>query len=252
MPLKTGMDPSTQQYIQSLWVAEDYDDYFALNALFQFDTDFLDRMLQQTCKLLDLGCGTGRHLVHFAARGFDVTGVDLSDAMLRIVEEKLVDAQQSASLLKSDICHMPEVGDSTFDAVISMFSTLGMMRGYKNRMACMHEVFRVLKPQGLFIFHCHNFLYRGLSVDTWREWVRSFLLTFRGYELGDKILGEYRTIKDMYLHTFRPGEIRRMAAHAGFQIEYFAYLNADRSGELAPVTFRRFRANGFVVVARKS
>jgi len=245
------MDPSTQQYIQSLWVAEDYDDYFALNALFQFDTVFLDRMLRQPCKLLDVGCGTGRHLVHFAEKGFDVTGVDLSDAMLRIVEEKLVAAQQSASLLKSDICHIPHLVDETFDAGICMFSTLGMVQGHKNRLACMHEVCRVLKPQGLFIFHCHNFLYRGLSVDTWREWISSYLLTFRGYELGDKIIDEYRSIKDMYLHTFRPAEIRRMVADAGFRLEYFGYLNAGRSGELPPTMFRAFRANGFFVVARK-
>ncbi|MDA1140635.1 MAG: methyltransferase domain-containing protein [Planctomycetota bacterium] len=245
------MDPSTQQYIQSLWVAEDYDDYFALNALFQFDTGFLDRMLRQPGKLLDVGCGTGRHLVHFVKKGFEVTGVDLSDAMLRIVEEKLGEAQLSASLLKSDICDIPHLGDETFDAAICMFSTLGMVRGHKNRMACMHEVFRVLKPKGIFIFHCHNFLFRGLSIDTWHEWFRSYLLTFRGYEVGDKILDEYRTIKDMYLHTFRPSEIRRMVTAAGFQLEYFGYLNADRSGELPPIMFRALRANGFVIVARK-
>ena len=39
-------------------------------------------------RILDLGCGTGRHAVEFAKRGFDVTGVDFSEAMLSRARER--------------------------------------------------------------------------------------------------------------------------------------------------------------------
>jgi len=39
-------------------------------------------------RILDLGCGTGRHAIEFARRGFDVTGVDFSEAMLTRARER--------------------------------------------------------------------------------------------------------------------------------------------------------------------
>jgi 2-polyprenyl-3-methyl-5-hydroxy-6-metoxy-1,4-benzoquinol methylase len=39
-------------------------------------------------KIIDIGCGTGRHSIELAKRGYSVTGVDLSGSMLERAREK--------------------------------------------------------------------------------------------------------------------------------------------------------------------
>lgn len=40
-------------------------------------------------KVLDLGCGTGRHIVYFAKRGFDVYGIDISPQAIKLTKSWL-------------------------------------------------------------------------------------------------------------------------------------------------------------------
>ena len=248
----TGIDPGTRQYLRSLWIAEDYDDYFTLNALFKFDSDFLERLFPQPLRLLDLGCGTGRHLVHFARKGFEVTGVDLSEHMLRVASEKIESEALKARLVRSNLCRIEGLDDASFDAAICMFSTLGMIRGAKNRLACLREACRLLGPGGTLVVHAHNFLYQGYLPETWLNWVKSLALSvLHGYELGDKVLPQYRAVQNMYLHQFTPGEMQRLLRAAGFRSLRLAYINSPRTGELGPAMFRALRANGFLAVARK-
>ncbi|MDP3443326.1 MAG: class I SAM-dependent methyltransferase, partial [Ignavibacteria bacterium] len=48
------------------------------------EVDFIENEIQhnKTLKILDIGCGTGRHSIELAKRGYDVTGIDLSESML--------------------------------------------------------------------------------------------------------------------------------------------------------------------------
>ena len=50
--------------------------------------NFLRSFIREKGTLLDLGCGTGEFSVRFLRDGFSVTGVDLSEKMLDIAEEK--------------------------------------------------------------------------------------------------------------------------------------------------------------------
>ena len=47
-------------YAHAPHIADDYDDYFALNTLFEFDEAVLARHLTRPGLIVDLGCGTGR------------------------------------------------------------------------------------------------------------------------------------------------------------------------------------------------
>ena len=76
------------QYAHSENIATDYDDYFALNQLFEFDEQVIARYLSKPGLVADFGCGTGRALMPLARRGFRTLAVDLSDHMLELVGEK--------------------------------------------------------------------------------------------------------------------------------------------------------------------
>ena len=54
------------------------------------EVDFIEEELEfdKTKRILDIGCGTGRHAIELAKRGYKVTGIDLSKAQLKRACEK--------------------------------------------------------------------------------------------------------------------------------------------------------------------
>jgi len=63
------------------------------------ECDFIEKEINfdKTIKILDIGCGTGRHSIELSKRGYSVTGIDLSESQLRRAKEKA-----SAQSLKID------------------------------------------------------------------------------------------------------------------------------------------------------
>jgi SAM-dependent methyltransferase len=66
-------------------------------------------------RLLDVGCGGGSHAAAVAERGWDVTGVDVSEDQLRLARGRGVE------VVRTDAAELP-FGDASFDAAISIFT----------------------------------------------------------------------------------------------------------------------------------
>ena len=247
----SAITPATWEYIRSPHIAEDYDRYFFGNELFRFDTEVLDHWMPVPGRLLDLGCGTGRHLVHFAKRGFQVTGIDLSEHMLAIARRKLAEAGCGATLLSGDISRLDEMELGHFDYAICMFSTLGMIYGAGNRLAFLRSIREHLDAGGLLASHVHN-RWHNLYYADGREYLWSaFRRRLRGEpEAFQKDVDGYRGIRGISLYVFTASEIRRLLAAAGLALDELLYLNHRRNGVLRGL-FRGLRANGFLLCARK-
>lgn len=54
------------------------------------EVDFVERELgsDRSKRILDIGCGTGRHAIELARRGYHVTGFDLSEGQLSLARQK--------------------------------------------------------------------------------------------------------------------------------------------------------------------
>lgn len=74
-------------------------------------------LLPPAARVLDLGCGEGRDSVFFASRGFEVTGVDASQAGLRKAERLARERGIQVRWLQGDMAHLPL--DGPFDLVYS-------------------------------------------------------------------------------------------------------------------------------------
>src|SRR3989344_4094870 len=115
-----------------------------VDPLFKFDIGFLDNIFRQKGKLLDATMGRGRHLIHFARRGFEVHGNDYNKNMVDSVREDMKKLNLKAKLYNYDIRDLSKIKDRYFDYVISMGSSIGCIPKRKNRQMAMKELARVL------------------------------------------------------------------------------------------------------------
>lgn len=81
-----------------------------------FLVDLLE--LPQGARILDVGCGPGRHAIELARRGYAVTGVDISRRFLDVAAERAREAGAAVAFFQVDARQMPF--DDEFDAVISL------------------------------------------------------------------------------------------------------------------------------------
>jgi SAM-dependent methyltransferase len=81
---------------------------------------FTDALLELGMRsVLDLGCGTGRHVVHMAQKGLHVTGLDNAPTALKLTGEWLKEKELAAGLVLSDMRNPLPFVDQSFDAVLS-------------------------------------------------------------------------------------------------------------------------------------
>ncbi len=100
--------------------------------------------------LLDIGCDTGNHDLPLARRRYDVTGLDLSPAQLRIARRKARKANLSIRFVQGDMLCF-DLG-RTYDGAICMFGAFGYLLGPTDVVRCLRSLRRHLRPDGLFVF----------------------------------------------------------------------------------------------------
>ena len=247
--LPPGVTRGMWDYAHADHIADDYDDYFAYNSLFTYDRDVVLEQVTRPGVVVDLGCGTGRLLVPLAERGHTCVGVDLSLPMLRVVGQKAHDTGLTIHRVQANLAELRCFAAGSVDYALLMFSTLGMIRGARDRQLVLDHVRRALKSGGRLIIHVHNRWY-SLFDPQGRWWLaRSWLLNrWSGLEPGDRVF-EYRGIPNMCLHTFTLGELTSILRRSGFAVRQLISLDTQRQRPLArPWLLGRLRANGWIAI----
>ncbi|NBH03464.1 class I SAM-dependent methyltransferase [Amycolatopsis sp. SID8362] len=129
-------------------------------------------------RVLDVGCGTGEHVLMAAELSLDATGVDLASAALRTAEEKASDRGLAARFLRHDARKLGCLGES-FDTVLDC--GLFHIFGGADRAAYAESLGSVLGPGGRYFLLCFSDRERG---DRWshvhRVTQRDIAATFSG------------------------------------------------------------------------
>jgi SAM-dependent methyltransferase len=101
-------------------------------------------------RVLDIACGTGPHLLRLAARGYRMSGLDLSRKNIEFLGERLAAKGQRADLLAGDMTdfrlHEP------VDAAICMQDSQGHLLTNEALLSHLHAVAASLRPGGLYVF----------------------------------------------------------------------------------------------------
>lgn len=100
-------------------------------------------------RILDLGCGTGRHLVYLAKKGFEVYGIDIAEEGIRQTKQCLKREKLHVNLKIGSIYKRLLYKNDFFDAVISTLTI--HHQKIENIRKTIREIERILKPGG-FVF----------------------------------------------------------------------------------------------------
>lgn len=109
-------------------------------------------------KILDIGTGTGRGVMHLTGTGAEIIGVDANESMLEVARKKVKENNlKNIEFRQVDALKLPFPSD-TFDAVISL-NFIHLFYPVKNQKAFVEEMKRVLKPNGLLLIEIANALH---------------------------------------------------------------------------------------------
>jgi SAM-dependent methyltransferase len=125
------------------------------------ECDFIEQEIgfDKETKILDLGCGTGRHLIELAERGYkNLTGIDLSDNLLDRAREKIKEKRLQVGFQRHDARNLPF--HEEFDLVIMICEgAFPLMETDEMNYLILENAAKGLKNKGKFIFTTLNGLF---------------------------------------------------------------------------------------------
>lgn len=113
--------------------------------------DFVERILKLKLsqKILDLGCGNGRHANELSQQGYQVTCLDLSSVLLSLARKKYSSDSCCIRFVRADMRHIPFA--NAFDSVVSFFTTFGYFKTDEENLRTLKNIAQALKPGGTFL-----------------------------------------------------------------------------------------------------
>jgi 2-polyprenyl-3-methyl-5-hydroxy-6-metoxy-1,4-benzoquinol methylase len=109
-------------------------------------------------KILDVGCGTGRHSIELTKRGYKVTGIDLSLSQLAKAKEKAYENNLNIDFQNLDARNLPFAGDYDI-AIMLCEGGFPLMETDEMNFEILKSVTKSLKKNGKFIFTTLNGLF---------------------------------------------------------------------------------------------
>lgn len=218
--------------------------------------------LKKDAKVLDLACGNGRHSILFARRGFNVTGIDLSEYLIGKAKENLKNRYSKyKSYLKFEIGDMRHITHrNEFDLVINIFTSFGYFENDADNQNVINIVSRALRPGGWFLIDFLN-----------RDYLARNIVPFDIKKEQKKIIVQLRTINNRYveknilifrnnrnldaypvLNSFKekirlysPDDFMKMFKRAGLiPVKIFGSYNGAK--------FNRYKSERLIILAQKN
>ncbi len=178
-------------------------------------------------RILDLACGYGRIAVPLARRGFQVTGLDLSEPLLAVARERAVQAGATVEWRRADMRDIPSEWSGQFDAVISVWNSFGYFADDHENQRVLASAAQALKPGGRLLIDVSN-RDRVVSAYRARDWDERDGLVMLQERAFDPVRGLNRTgltwhedgqRRQVHLavRLYTPTELTRLVAAAGLR-----------------------------------
>lgn len=204
--------------------AQIYDERFVKAFPIDWEVEILSKYLIEKGNLLDVGCGTGRHVVLLAEKGFDVTGIDKDREFIKASQMKLKLKKLNARLIIADARKLP-LRNNLFGYIISM-GVLGDVGVHKkDREIVLDEMKRASKTDGTLIIELVHRYWKASDLFSWAwkylatTWQR---LCGKSIEYGDyteTIRINHGNKHTFTFHAFTTSEARKLLLSRGLHVK---------------------------------
>ena len=174
--------------------------------------------------ILDVWCGTGRHSIELARRGYKMTGVDISTGMLNEAQREADNAGVKIDLIHADASQFKS--DREFDAAICIcegaFGLLGSEDDpYLHDLNILRNIHEALKPYGMLILTALNGMrkIRGATKEAIADGTFDPLTLVESYPHEYESEGGKKSII-VRERGFVPSELRLMLTVSGFEVTH--------------------------------
>jgi 2-polyprenyl-3-methyl-5-hydroxy-6-metoxy-1,4-benzoquinol methylase len=196
------------------------------------ECDFIEKEIghNKDLKILDVGCGTGRHALELTRRGYAVVGIDLSDSQLERAKEKAAAQNLRIDFRKADARALPFSNE--FDLAIMLCEgAFPLMETDEMNFQILQGAAKALKPGGKLVFTTLNGLFPLFhSLDEFfaadkREGNAEYgnhsfdLMTFRVHDITT-VVDDLGNRKELHCNEryYVPSEITWLLKSLGFNI----------------------------------
>jgi SAM-dependent methyltransferase len=188
-------------------------------------------------RVLDVGCGPGRHAAALEGAGLSPIGLDLSAALLRRAREVT-----TAPLVRADMRQLP-IRASSMDACLSLFTSFGYFESDAEHAATLAGMAATLRPGGWFVIDFLNAAQvRGrvpvvagpLEPGERGSLLRKYLSADHRYVIKEIHLADGRQFRER-VRLFHADELEAMLAAAGIAVQQrFGDYQGARCTDSAP------------------
>ena len=170
--------------------------------------------------VLDVACGTGDFTIEIAQKapaGSTVTGIDLSEGMMKIGREKIKAAGVVAEMVQGDCEELP-YKENTFHRISVGFG----VRNFEHLQIGLNEMFRVLTAEGKLVILELSVPSNPIVRWCYKLYFLKILPTIGGWVSGDR--GAYEYLPASVLRFPAPDKFMQMLQDAGFSKVYHRSL----------------------------
>lgn len=180
-------------------------------------TEFIikEMLLSDSSKILDLGCGAGRHAISLAREGLNVIGIDISEHMLLEAEKRTKESGVKVNFIQSDLADIDKLNleKNSFNGAICLNEAgIGVLGSLEKEVNFFKEIYSILKDDAKLVISCFNGLRRYLKSKDENpkfDFIKGEF-TWRAEVTEGVILKE---VQRMYI----PSELNMLLSLAGFR-----------------------------------
>ncbi|MBX2888791.1 MAG: class I SAM-dependent methyltransferase [Ferruginibacter sp.] len=197
---------------------------------------FINKLIQYLhppagARMLDVACGKGRYSIQLADHGFDVTGIDLSEASIDLA---LPYQRENLHFYRHDMRQLFWI--NFFDYAFNFFTSFGYFRTQHENDSAMRTISRSLKPGGTFVLDYLNVNYAEshtikesekeingvhFNISKWND--ESYF--YKKIEIIDKLKNQQPVFTEK-VSKFKLSDFNEMISYHGMQIkEIFGNYN---------------------------